>query len=92
LAGFSGFSGARAISGTAVAAKRASGTVASPGFPARWLTAALWQHWAARRGGQSDGGRDGRCRRDLRHARRGKEREKRRVGVLGRRSNSAEGF
>jgi hypothetical protein len=44
LEGFSGFSGAGAISGTAVAAKRAGGTAASPGLPARWSTAALWQH------------------------------------------------
>jgi hypothetical protein len=46
----------------------AGGTVAGPGFPARWPTAALKQH-AVSGGGPSDGGWDGRCRRDLRHAR-----------------------
>jgi hypothetical protein len=30
-------------------ARPAGGTMVGSGFPARWPTAALWRHWAARR-------------------------------------------
>jgi hypothetical protein len=87
--GFFGFSGAGAIFGTAVMARWAGRRDRDkPGFSMRWPTAALGQH-AVSGGGPSDGGR---CRRDSRHARRGREREGKMIGIPGRRSSSAEGF
>jgi hypothetical protein len=72
--GISRFSGACAISGTAVMARRGGRRDrGKPGFPTRWPTAALGRHTVSG-DGPSDGGR---CRRDLRHARRGKERGER---------------
>jgi hypothetical protein len=71
--GISRSSGAGVIFGTAMMARRAGRRDrGKPGIPGEVADTALGQH-AVSGGGPSDGGR---CRRDSRHARRGRERGK----------------